>query len=103
VGLRHQFESFKEIARQHDIAVGIAEEFMAGHIAGPVEQVVQVFSAVLIPANLGLVPDAEVPARVRSSFLVSEEDYFGVRMEKCPALESVPLNDVAVANKGLWS
>jgi hypothetical protein len=58
---------------------------------------------VLIPANLRLVPDAEVPARLRSAFVVSKEDYFSVRMEKCPALESVPLNDVAVANKGLWS
>jgi hypothetical protein len=49
------------------------------------------------------VPDAEVPARLRSAFFVSEEDYFGVRVEKCPALEGVPLNDVAVANKGLRS
>jgi hypothetical protein len=103
VGLRHQFESLKEIARKHDIAVGITEEFMAGHIAGPVEEIVQVFSAVLIPADLGLVPDAEVPASLRSAFLVSEEDYFDIRVEKCPALEGIPLNDVAVANKGLWS
>ena len=76
---------------------------MAGHIAGPVEEIVQVFSAVLIPAHLGLMTDAEVAARLRSAYLVSEEDYFGVRVEKCPALESVPLNDVAVANKWLWS
>ncbi len=103
VGPRHQLEPFKEIARQHDIAVGITEIFMAGHVAGPVEQVVQVLSAVLIPADLGLVPDAEVPARLRSAFLVSKEDYFRVRMEKCPALEGVPLNDIAVANEGLWS
>jgi hypothetical protein len=103
VGLGRQPKPFKEIARQHDIAVGITEKFMAGHIAGPVEEVVQVFSAVLIPADLGFVPDAEVPAHLRSAFFVSEEDYFGVRVEKCPALESVPLNDVAVANKGLRS
>ena len=76
---------------------------MAGHIAGPVEEVVQVLSSVLIPADSGLVPDAEVPARFRSAFLVTKKDYFDIRMEKCPALESVPLNDVAGANKGFWS
>jgi len=46
--------------------------------------------------------DAEVSARLRRALLVSKQDYFGVWMKKCPALEGVSLNDVALADKRLW-
>jgi hypothetical protein len=76
---------------------------MAGDIASPIKDVVQVFSAMLIPVNVGLMADAEVLARFRGAFLVSKEDYFGTWVEERPALESIPLNDVALANEGLRS
>jgi hypothetical protein len=72
-------------------------------LISPVEYVVEVLRAILVAVDIGLVPNAHVPASLGRAFLVSKKNNLHIRVQKRPTLEGIPLGDRVVAHERLGS
>src|ERR1035438_10031401 len=76
---------------------------MSGYLLSTVEEIGQILGAFLMPANLGLMPNAQLLAHFGGAFFVPKKNDLHIRMEQLPALEGVTLNDIAMAFKWFGS
>src|SRR5258705_9934996 len=65
------------------------------------KHVIQILEPAFVPLHMRLVSQTQLPANLRRSLFVTEQDHFHLWIQQLPALQRIPLNYSAVSLKHL--
>ncbi len=86
---------------QNNVAVQVAEVIVFGDLLSTVEYEVKPLGTVFVSFDMRFVADSKPRANFRGAFIVSEQNDLDIRMQQCPALQSIALDYGGMADEGL--
>lgn len=103
LGRTYHLEGGRELLRQNNVAVDIADEVVSSEPLCAVKDRVEPLRSAGIDNDICVMADTELGADCRSALVITKQDDIDVRMKQLPALQCVALDDGGVAAKCLCS
>jgi len=94
-------QGHSEIIQEQDVAIYMAEEFMARELLSAVVNARQILRTVSVSAHLGHMPDAKFTAHFSCACIVTKKKNFHIGIDALPTSQGIALDHANVTLKGL--